>query len=289
MSATKADTIRQAVTNLNNLPTLAAISATVSELFQNPGTSAAEAGEIISHDQVLAAKTLRLANSAYFGFPSQIANVTQAVVLLGFNRVCELALTANIARSFKSGKDSQSKLDLKLLWEHSIVTAIAADVLSQQMAPHLERDAFSTGLLHDIGLLILAVCVPKDFEAVLELAAAKGCSVRDAELELLGIDHGAVGSLLCERWRFPKPLCQAVLYHHTPMVVAGSQELPALACMADMFAQATLIGTGADIRISSIDPRVPSVLHLERAPLEPILEKLFVGIRDARPFFEMLE
>ena len=156
LSATSATPrrIRRIAESIINLPTLPTIVSKMLQLVDNPKTSAGALARLISTDQALTARILRLANSAYYGFPRRISTVNTAIVVLGFNAVKDMGLSLSVFDMFRDPAPSGS-FDIMRFWEHSMGCGIAARMMSRRYRPDLAGEGFVAGLLHDIGKAVL--------------------------------------------------------------------------------------------------------------------------------------
>lgn len=167
----------------------------------------------IEKDQALTAKTLRLANSSFYGMAHQVTTTQQAISILGFRTIRRLATTAGLMAALPI--DNNASLDPLAFWRHGI----AAGVCARALASHFEceaESAYTAALLHDIGRLVLATQFPTQFAAVMAYKVQQECSTLEAEKLVLGLDHAAVGHALTRHWNFPTALQDAVALHHTP-------------------------------------------------------------------------
>jgi len=134
------------IDDIGDLPTLPTVVTKITQMTSNPQTNAADVGKLIGTDPSLSSKILKLVNSAYYGFPRAINSVTKAIVLLGFNKVKNIALSASVVEAFKkTGKTS--KFDFYQFWEHSVACGVAAEVVAKNLRPQVVDDAFVGGLL----------------------------------------------------------------------------------------------------------------------------------------------
>jgi putative nucleotidyltransferase with HDIG domain len=168
---------------------------------------------LIAQDQALTAKTLRLANSSFYGMPHEVTTIPQAIAIVGFRTVRSLATTAALIGTFAVSRPSG--FDVNPFWRH----AIAAAVCARSLATHLQEDAefaYTAGLLHDIGRLVLVTQFTVNYEATMAWRSQHDCSLLQAEQAVLGMDHAAVGHVLTQHWKFPEAMQQAVACHHSP-------------------------------------------------------------------------
>ena len=172
----------------------------------------------ITQDQALTAKTLRLANSSFYGRTHAVNSMAETIGILGFRTVRSVVTTAGLMQSM--GQGAGAGPDLQPFWRH----AIAAAVCARELAPYLRVNAdhaYTAGLLHDIGRLVLVTQLTPHYAAVLDYASANACSTLVAERAVLGLDHAEIGQTLAAAWKFPPHLQQAVGLHHSPEVPQG--------------------------------------------------------------------
>jgi len=198
----KSAKIRRITERIIGLPTLPTVVAKMIELVDNPKTSAASLGKLISSDQALTAKILKLANSAYYGFPREISTVNLAIVVLGFNTVKDMGLSVSILEAFSENSDN-TLFDLAKFWEHSIGCGVAARMLAKRFNYRISGEAFVAGLLHDVGKVILNQYLSHDFRRIIELVRQRECFLVEAEKEILDVTHPMVGTWLAEKWNMP--------------------------------------------------------------------------------------
>jgi putative nucleotidyltransferase with HDIG domain len=226
--------IDEIVAKIVNLPSL---SAVVMELLNNLDQDDADIAILakkVSHDQALTAKTLSLANSAGCGTQAKITTIQQAISFLGFKTVRNLITTAAMTSCFPD--HGYSSFDNRAYWRHSIATAVCAKVLARHL--RLNQDiAFTGGLLHDIGRLVLVTHFPLQYEHVLAYRAAHDCHWLDAERAVLGQDHVTTGLALAAHWNFSDTIRLAIAGHHAPDE-PGAGSLATIVHIADAIAHA---------------------------------------------------
>jgi len=203
------------VENIDSLPSLPSIVMKLMDVVNSSDSSAEDAAELIEKDPALTSKMIRLANSAFYGIPRSISSVTSAVVVLGFNTIRSLVLSASVAKIFE-GKHS---LDMDRFWKHSVVTAMVSKIIVRHFMGVRMMDpesAFCAGVLHDIGKLIFSQHLPDDYAAVCNYAKENKVPLVTAESKLLGINHAQMGKILSDKWALPLDLEYAIVNHHTP-------------------------------------------------------------------------
>lgn len=203
----------QVVTQIRDLPALPAI---VQDLLKNVGPDDIDINVItrkVSLDQALAAKTLRFANSSFYGLQTKVTTIQQAITLIGVDAVRHVVTATALTGYFPS--NNCAGFDFVSLWRHAIATAVCARLLARHL--HVNQDyAFTAGLMHDIGRLVLATYFRREYEAVIVYRNLHDCQWLDAEQEILGIDHVMAGEALAAHWNFSDSIRHAIAGHHKP-------------------------------------------------------------------------
>jgi putative nucleotidyltransferase with HDIG domain len=231
--------IAKLIEEIEDLPTLPAILNRVSEVVNDPESSAADLAKVVSCDGSLSAKLLRLANSPAYGFSRKISDIQHAIALLGFAETQALAVSASVFDQLSNKAD----FDYKGHWHHSLATATLSRMISFHLKVGGMETAFTAGLLHDVGKLLLAIKMGGKQERVESLFSSEvGVSRQEVEQKVLGITHAEVGYLLGEHWLLPSIVTGAIRHHHSPELDAESKiitnrvDLGNLYCEASQFA-----------------------------------------------------
>ncbi len=266
-------TLRDVVGNLEDMPALPTVVARLTRLIADPRTTASDINDALSLDPGLVTKILKQVNSAFYGFSRRIATITNAVVILGFNQVRNLALSAFVFDAF--GTQKSVFFDVNGFWRHSIGAAFIASRLARKIDPKMEEDAFICGLLHDLGKFIMARNAPEHAAMVARAVKGQDILFGQAERQCLGYNHALLGAYAMERWNLPDSLCQVVCWHHNPLQSPESvQTLACVANMADILSRAMLFGNGGDARIPLLTREVWDRVGVDAAGLEAILRKV---------------
>jgi putative nucleotidyltransferase with HDIG domain len=270
---------------IQDLPTLPSVVLKLNSMIRSPRTSAQQIGELISNDPALTAKALKLVNSAFYGFPRKITNITHAIVILGFQKVRDIVLAASMFDLFKGKRVvgfSQGEF-----WEHTLVAAIGAETLAKELGSPEAQDAFVTGLLHDIGKLVFAIHGFKEYEAVRKLAKDQDTQTFNVEMVLLGFNHGDIGSWLGEKWQFPDKIIQSIRLHHSPEAAREYRELNNIVHVADIMARAIdLLPNREKIPVISND--VWNEFRMSEQMLDTVYQRIGEGIDKAKDFFALI-
>jgi len=237
MDQTTLQQFRADVIGRKSLPTIPPVLTGIIALIDDDRAGAKKLVELIERDQALTARLLRLANSAFFGQARKVATIPRAVLLLGFSTVRNLALGVKVWDTLGT---SVSRRELEQLWTHAVEVAAAARVLARQQRQVSPDEAFTTGLLHDVGQLVLALRLKDLYWDTLHRATSTE-HLTGLEQSTLGVDHAEVGSWLLEAWNLPALMVEAVRRHHDPEARTG---LAGVIAVASRLAHRTNFATG---------------------------------------------
>lgn len=203
--------IEEVVKHIRDLPSLPAVVIELLSTMEQEDIDIHLLGAKIVLDQSLTAKTLRLANSSFYGLQSKVISIPQAISVLGFRSIRSLVTACALTGSF--AETTRGSFNFKAFWRHSLATGVCAQLLARRLKIHPDS-AFTAGLLHDIGALVLATRFPDQYQSMLAYRTLHDCSTLDAERAVFGIDHALVGSTLARHWKFPLAMQSAVGRHH---------------------------------------------------------------------------
>lgn len=242
------ETVEHELEKIDDLPTLPSVLVSLDKALLAEDTSAADVGRIITDDPSLTSRILRVANSAYYGASAgPITSVTNAVARIGFRDVRDLVTSFAVIETFNG---VGTHLDHRAFWKHCLGTGIAARVIQRHSGhdgPFDEDEAYLSGLLHDVGTLILDQFFPEVFIQVRQIAEERGLPCSETEQKLLKIDHGEIGGWLLRRWNLPAAVVEAVTWHHQPAKATPEcQPLVEVTHLADFICTDLGIGDGSD-------------------------------------------
>jgi len=273
---------------VNNIKAIPPMPVTVSQLLpllNNTDVNIAYIEKTIQYDQGITANVLKLANSAYYGFPRSIGSVREAVIWLGTNEIIQLVIAVSLSPAMKM-KIRGYDLPAGELWRHSIAVAIAAEKLSSILKTKTPDFTFTTALLHDIGKIAIGEYVDSNFEEIDKIVLKKRESFEIAEREILGIDHAELGEAVLDGWHFPRELCSAVKYHHSPENTKDGQGMVDLVHIADALCLMGGIGTGREGLQYHPSKEVVSRLGIKVSMLELVLSQTMEEIDDLQMILE---
>lgn len=269
----------QALKSLDELPPFTPVLNHLMASMADEDVSFAHLGAVIERDTVLTGNVLRLVNSALYGRRGTISSVRAAVSIIGMNKLRNYILGLSVSRIW-------SKLRTPPAWSmarfnnHSVATAVAADMLVQKVRVDYPEGGFAAGLLHDLGRLLIAYALPDAFLRIGTLRAESGASLESCEREIIACTHSELSSAVLTRWNLPLPIQRAVLYHHRADVEPAGGVAQALS-LSKVLEIADRIANSAGHGISGLDEQSC------RPPLD-LLDSLGLGAR-AESFIESFE
>jgi len=208
----KLNRVAHLVAEIEELPTLPDILNVISAIVADPESSASDLAKVIASDSSLSAKILKLANSAAFGLSRKVSTIQHAVVLLGFKETQELALSATVFDYLAN----RSEFDFRTYWNHAFMCATLSRLISLSLNSAEVEGAFAAGLLHDVGKLVLAMCMRGKQQKVVDLCSEGKITRLEAEEQVMGLTHAEAGHLLAEHWLLPNSITNTIRYHHFP-------------------------------------------------------------------------
>ncbi len=275
--------IEEIIKKIEELPILKDIIIKVLKVFDNPYSNAEDLKTIISMDQSLTLKVLKLANSAYYGFPRQIDSVSEAVVILGFLTVRNIILTSTIYNMFIEKSKDDHIFNRKEFWKHCVATGISAKIIAERLNLNHE-EYFTIGLLHDVGKIFFDIYFNEQFIKLLKENKNKSILFSELEKKEFGFSHGEVGALIVDKWNLPEIFIEPIKYHHYP-ISAKNKQMASIIHIADIISKVSSINyDNSDIK-SLINEESLKILKLQTSDLIEIIKNLEKELAYADLFF----
>jgi len=276
--------IEALIKSMGELPTIPSVFLTVNKMLSDPHTSAIDVGQVVSSDQVIASKILKLANSAFYGFAGRVNTVPHAIAVLGFNATKNVVLTTGVLSTLNL-KTPIEGFNLATFWKHSAAVGAIARIAAEEFYAQRKEEAFVAGLLHDIGKLILAICSPEDFANCINLAINKGCLFLEAEKEVLGICHTDIAAWVNKKWNLPREIATVMINHHKNIsVLSEHTRMVAIVKLADVLARGLQLGHPCDYSMPVLEPDISSLLKVTPKKLDTILATSYGALQSSMDF-----
>ena len=272
--------VKRKLRKLEGLPTLPPIVQRLNRMIEDEKTSIHQIADLIEKDQIITTKILRLANSAFYGFPKKVSTVQNALMLLGINIVKVLIITSSIF-------DIIYKEDVNL-WEHSIGVAACSKILAEKLELKEPQEVATAGLLHDLGKIVEKVSFKEDYKKILELVQNNKDPLK-AEKEILGIDHAEIGSFLMRIWNIPDRLIEAVDAHHELEKAKKFKKEAAIVHLSNVLVHARGYGSSLYKKVPFLHEKALKILKLNIFEIKEIFFKLEPRLYELKFFTEELK
>jgi HD-like signal output (HDOD) protein len=266
------------VRSVGDLPPMPQAIFKAREILQDPNSSIKELAEVLESDPAIAAKVLQMANAPYYGMSGKVSSLQSASVVLGQKTIGELLTMAGASNVLGNTLEGYG-LEAGFMWRHSLGVAFASRKIASMKHPSLTNDAFTAGLIHDVGKLVLDPYIverKKTFESFMEDGQK---TFLEAERAILGFSHSEIASELCKVWGVPASLAKAIQFHHDP-ALSNNDPLTYIIHTADALAMMTGLGLGVDGILYQLDQNAPLVLGLGEEETSEIMVETVVSVED---------
>lgn len=286
-----ADVIQGITHFIDQLPSLPLVVQRILHILQRDEATTREVAEVINLDPALAARLLKLVNSALYALQDPVTTVHHAVTITGFTEVRNLALAVKLMDSFPEADNEV--LDRTMYWEHSLACALCAKGIASVVSPATSEEAFLGGLLHDMGKLVLSVYFGEQWRKALEAAEAQSRSPLEVEAEVIGAPHTVVGQMLAHHWRLPRLHEMAIGHHHELLPVGEVPKEERLHCAiiaaADNLVRWMDLGSSGYSPLSWLPEEVSLLLGLDEARIEVLLHTTARTLSEWKSVFGLSE
>jgi len=260
---------------IQDIPTLPVVAMRVNEMINDPTSTSASIADVLKRDQVLTAKVLRLVNSSYYAIPGGVTDVQRALAYLGFNTLAQLVLGLSVFTMFKTLGDESVGISMPDFWRHALGAAVASEILAKKIGYPRPEEAFTCGLLHDIGKLVLHEIDPERLRDVVPTAAASQRTFFEVEREKDLPEHSFLGEVIAAKWGLPQLIRLAIRYHHfdvEPMatVLSGAKPVIHVVRLANQICIKRKVGKSGDASDGDVPAQMLDRLGLTRAQLEEV-------------------
>ncbi len=281
--------VRQRIANVRNLPTPPIVFHQIQKVINDPNVSAGQISRILAEDPAMSVKVLKLTNSAFYGLAREIDSVKQAVVIVGLEAVRNLVLSASVLDMFKQ-QDSDPEFQEEF-WRHSLAVAVCGRLLARKVRSRgmIDPDgAFSAGLLHDVGKIILCCFLPDEYAKFsAERKNDEEAPTFEIEDRVLGYNHCQVGAILGGQWKLPSRLIQAISFHHHPQLGEPDDPTAYLIHIADYLVKKTFSEREDECSNDKLSQGVSDYMEVSEEQLDEYAEVLREEYLKAETFMKM--
>lgn len=280
--------LQQLVQTIRDLPALPEVVVRVMRMAEDPRSDAQAIARVIATDQAMAARVLKLANSAFYGLPRRVGTLSEAVVILGFRTIKNLAIAASTFELLNR-EIAGYWLQRGELWRHSLACAIGAQLIARRARLPVSEEAFVAGLLHDIGKVAIDLFVRAQFDQIMERALQDRIPFVEAEQAVLGFNHAMAGGLIAEKWNLPPLLVSVIKYHHQPSSAPDRDPMISVVHLADLLSITMGIGIGGDGLYYTLEDGTLAMFGLGQADIDELCEEIVDQVAQAANLQEQPE
>jgi putative nucleotidyltransferase with HDIG domain len=243
------------IEKVNNLPTLPSIALEVNKLLEDYDSPMEDLVALLEKDPSMVMKILRLVNSSFYGFKSRVKSIGHAVTLMGYNTIQNAVITVAAIEAL-SLKNKIDNFEITDFWKHSVRVAVMSKFIASHTRLGSPEEAFTAGLLHDIGKIIWANFFPDELIRILQTVENNGASFYDTEKALDLPTHSMLGSVLAKRWMLPPAMVESIKYHHSARNGNSDGHLTDVVCISDRLLHVLDGDDGYHFELKSFDSDV---------------------------------
>jgi len=258
--------IRGEILQVKDLPTLPHVLEKVTKMVEDPEVSSEAVAKVISTDQVLSAKVLKMVNSPIYGFPGRISSIQHALVLLGFNVVRGIIISTSVFDMMVQA--------MKGLWEHSLGCATACNIIARRAGFEDPEEYAVAGLLHDLGKVVTAVQLPDLHASILDVVQAKEITYFQAEKEVMGFGHDRINAWLARHWGLPPNIRESMARHHSPQMAEFYKPMSCVVHLADYLVRLFEFGNSGDDQTAYLRPEALMELKFKMTDLDRVMDEM---------------
>jgi len=273
--------------NIKNLPTIPKVVLEVNEMLRTHNGDIIRLTEIIGKDQGLTTKILAVANSPLYGLPRNVSSLEFGIMLLGIGEISNIVTALSLANIVKGGDIKE--FNFMEFWAHSMIVGSAAKDIAKRLNFHeLAGDAFVAGMLHDIGIQLIARYFPNQFKKIVELTQSGEMKFYEAELSTLGVTHEDVGHYMVSKWNLPGNLADVLGYHHTPQNNPNKNVTLSIVHLADAMTRIFEIGNFVwDSDVEFDESIIPILGFSDNSELENFIDEYEEVFQDTADSMEL--
>jgi putative nucleotidyltransferase with HDIG domain len=258
--------IKGEILQVQDLPTLPHVLSELTKLLEDPDVSSESIAKVISTDQVLSAKVLKMVNSPIYGFPGRISSIQHALVLLGINVVRGIIISTSVFDMMVQA--------MKGLWEHSLGCATACNIIARRAGFEDPEEYAVAGLLHDLGKVVTAFQLPDLHKTILDTVKAKDMNYIHAEKDVMGFGHDRINAWLARHWGLPPNIREAMSRHHSPQLAEFYKPMSCVVHVGDFLVRLFEFGNSGDDQTAYLRPEALIELKFKMTDLDKVMDEM---------------
>jgi len=278
------NSVEDIISQVSSLPLLPDTALKLMNVMNDPQSTIDNIVDSVKYDQAITGEVLRICNSAYFGVSRKVTSLNDAMLCLGTVKVLQLVMAVH-TNSMLSREQVGYGLEPGVLWKHSVAVALASSLAAQRLKIPDANLAFTAGLLHDIGKVILNEHVAKEFAEIVRRVTDDHISFGEAESQVLGYSHEEVGGMIAEKWRLPEPIIRCIRYHHDPGSLDPPDTLVDAVYLANCVCLLLGVGLGEDGLFYRADQSLMERHQLHEHDLELIGAQMMTDLQRVAELF----
>lgn len=257
-----------------DLPTIPVVLNQIMHLTSDDDSSINDLMKVLAQDQALTARILKVANSSYYSLPEKATTIRRAITILGMEQVRNLSVGSSFIHRF-SPKNQHNDFDLNGFWAHATAVGVFAELIAHKFPPVPPGDAFTAGILHDIGKMVLLIYFEEEFGLIIKQVEEKRLDFFEAEKSTLNISHDGIAGILLSHWNIPETLVEAVTHHHQPNKAPASfQNLAGVIHLANFAAHYLQVGVSGSPYFSNPTTKLLKSMNLTVKDLRALLKNM---------------
>lgn len=272
------------IEQLGSLPSLPMVITHALQVVEGEDQSVESLARVLEADHALTARLLHIASSAFYGASEEIHTIQDAIFVIGFDAVRSLAVSTAVV----TGVWVDDELfEAARFWEHSLSCGLFAEAIAKKLGHSKPEVAFTLGVLHDIGRVVMLQIVPEHYREVITVTKTKRAYLWKVERQVLGFHHGELGARLAEKWQLPPAYSEAVRYHHEPEKAHIENELAYILSLSDAMSHHCFSGNREDRILQPLYRGMWEPLGLDEKAIREILKQREIIRERTRAFYEM--
>lgn len=275
--------VSKLIHSARHLASLPQIYHRINSAVEDPTASLDDIGAIIMEDQGLSAQLLKIANSSLYGFPQPVETISRALTVVGTGQLRDMVTAMAVMKVFKGVSPAFVSMDS--FWRHSVACGLAARIIATYRRESNVESFYVSGLLHDVGRLLLYMYRPEEADRILRQTREEGALMVEMERDELEFDHADVGWALLQQWQLPQRLFVPVAWHHDPGGADTYATETAVVHMADIIALSLELGSSGETRVPPLDPEAWRRIDLPVNLLPAIVKQMESQWHDAIGLF----